>query len=208
MILDQYLLGVVIRAPWMPRAFDDEGVRSDRVRAPPSSSRADPTSTLSTLIDRMTEAVVVRPAAPADMDGWIALRTALWPGFEDDHRAEVGARLSEPPAREACFVAADGSDRIVGFAEFRLREYAEDCLTSPVGYLEGIYVEPSARALGVGRALVAAGEAWALALGCTEMASDRELTNEASGAFHEALGYRETVRLVAYRKSLQWRTGS
>ena len=30
-----------------------------------------------------------------------------------------------------------------------LREYAEDCLTSPVGYLEGIYVVPELRGHGV-----------------------------------------------------------
>ncbi len=34
------------------------------------------------------------------------------------------------------------------------------------------------------------------------MASDREVSNAASGAFHEAVGYEETVRIVCYRKSL------
>lgn len=34
------------------------------------------------------------------------------------------------------------------------------------------------------------------------MASDRDLENEASGAFHEGVGYEETTRIVCYRKSL------
>jgi aminoglycoside 6'-N-acetyltransferase I len=144
----------------------------------------------------------VREVETPDAGAWINLRTALWPGFRDDHENEVAAFVSSPPPKEACFVAVDSDGTVIGFAEFRLREYAEDCTTSPVGYLEGIYVEPGTRERGVGRALVAAGEVWARSLGCTEMASDRELDNEESGAFHEALGYEETVRLVAYRKSL------
>ena len=43
---------------------------------------------------------------------------------------------------------------------------------------------------------------WARDHGCTEMASDRALTNDPSGHFHESIGYAETVRLVAYRKEL------
>lgn len=144
----------------------------------------------------------VRPVLPADAEAWIALRDALWPASLVDHRAEVPAFLADPPAREACFVAEREGRGVVGFAEVRLRDYAEDCLTSPVGYLEGIYVVPELRLSGVGRALVAAGEEWARSLGCTEMASDRELGNDPSGAFHEAVGYEETVRIVCYRKSL------
>ena len=148
------------------------------------------------------EGLVVRAVEPSDAGGWIALRDALWPDSIVDHEAEVPAYFADPPEREACFVAALPGHGLVGFAEVRLREYAEDCLTSPVGYLEGIYVVPELRVSGVGRALAAAGEAWARTRGCSEMASDRELGNSVSGAFHEAVGYQETVRMVCYRKSL------
>jgi aminoglycoside 6'-N-acetyltransferase I len=144
----------------------------------------------------------IRAAAPPDASAWIALRDALWPGSRDDHVREIAAYFSDPPPREACFVADAGDGVLVGFAEMRLREYAEDCTSSPVGYLEGIYVVPGRRRTGVGQALVAAGEQWARELECTEMASDRELANEASGAFHESVGFTETVRLVCYRKPL------
>lgn len=147
-------------------------------------------------------ALVVRPAEPDDADAWVRLRDMLWPGSIVDHEQEVPAYFRDPPEREACFIAELAGSGVVGFAEVRLREYAEDCRTSPVGYLEGIYVVPEQRVRGVGRALVAAGEAWARARGCTEMGSDRELENEVSGAFHEAVGYEETVRMVCYRKSL------
>lgn len=144
----------------------------------------------------------IRPAEAGDADAWLRLRDALWPDSPADHAADIERYFAEGPASSACFLAEVADGGVVGFAEVRLRDYAEDCLSSPVGYLEGIYVLPGHRATGVGRALVDAGERWARDLGCTEMASDRELNNERSGAFHEALGYQEAVRLVCYRKAL------
>jgi aminoglycoside 6'-N-acetyltransferase I len=132
---------------------------------------------------------------------WLRLRTALWPGSLHDHSREVAAYFEAPPGGSVCLVA-DVDGEIVGFAEVGVRAYAEDCLTSPVGYLEGIYVSEVSRERGVGRALVAAAEAWARKLGCTEMASDRELANDASGAFHAAVGFEEVVRIVCYKKAL------
>lgn len=145
---------------------------------------------------------MVRPVEPADAGDWIRLRSELWPVGCEDHPPEVAKYFSSPPRNTICLIARSGGGVALGFAEVGLRDYAEDCATSPVGYLEGIYVVPDRRGTGVGRALVRAGEAWARDRGCSEMASDRELTNEASGAFHEAVGFEETVRLVAYRKEL------
>lgn len=147
-------------------------------------------------------AYVVEPAVAAHADAWLALRDALWPGSREDHVAEIETYFAERPRRAACFVARAADGEVVGFAEVGLRDYAEDCLTSPVGYLEGIYVAPEHRASGCGRGLVDAAEAWARSLGCTEMASDRDLANDASGAFHLAVGFAETTRIVCYRKSL------
>lgn len=144
----------------------------------------------------------VIPALTEHAEAWIQLRTALWPGWPDDHPREIAEYFADPPERAACFLAEDSEGRLVGFAEVGLRDYAEDCDTSPVGYLEGIYVAPEARLTGVGRLLVEAGEAWARAKGCTEMASDREITNEESGAFHISIGFEEVIRTVCYRKDL------
>ena len=146
--------------------------------------------------------LVVRPATPADTEAWCRLRTALWPECPDDHPEDIAKYLVSTTERSVCFIATVGDGSVVGFAEVGLRDYAEDCDTSPVGFLEGIFVDPDVRTSGVGRALVQAGEEWVRAQGCTEMASDRVLDNEPSGAFHEAIGFAETVRLVAYRKDL------
>ena len=145
--------------------------------------------------------IAVRPATKADREDWLRLRLALWPSSVHDHRDDIEKHFAARPEGSECLVA-EVEGVIVGFAEVGLRAYAEDCVTSPVGYLEGIYVVDSERGRGVGRALVTAGEQWARAKGCTEMASDRELANEASGLFHQALGYEEVERIVCFRKAL------
>jgi aminoglycoside 6'-N-acetyltransferase I len=144
----------------------------------------------------------VRPAQIDDAREWTALRIELWPESPLDHAPEVAAFLADPPASAACFVAEDRHGRLVGFVEAGLRSYAEECTTSPVGYIEGIFVLPSLRRAGVGRALVEAAESWARSRGCSEMASDRALANEASGGFHVAVGFEEVNRIVCYRKDL------
>jgi aminoglycoside 6'-N-acetyltransferase I len=71
-----------------------------------------------------------------------------------------------------------------------------------VAYLEGWYVVPGLRRQGVGRALVAAAEAWARAQGCTEFGSDAVLDNEPSAAAHRALGFEETAQIRCFKKVL------
>jgi aminoglycoside 6'-N-acetyltransferase I len=103
---------------------------------------------------------------------------------------------------QAVFLAETPRRETVGFAEVSLREMAEGCSTRPVGYLEGWYVQPSARHRGVGRRLLEAGEEWARAQGCSEMASDTEIEHIASQEAHQRLGYEIVSRAVLFRKAL------
>jgi GNAT superfamily N-acetyltransferase len=82
------------------------------------------------------------------------------------------------------------------------RDYAEGCLTSPVGYIEGWWVDPDVRGQGLGALLISAAENWARSRGYTEIASDADLNNAISQLAHRALGYEETQRIVCYRKQL------
>lgn len=99
-------------------------------------------------------------------------------------------------------VSERASGGLCGFAEVGLRSHAEGCLTSPVGYLEGIWVDPEYRRRGVGRALLAASQTWARERGATEMGSDAALGNQASHFFHRAAGFQEVDRVVCFRRSL------
>ena len=138
--------------------------------------------------------------------GWLELRRALWPhASADEHRAEM-ARFLDERQRHAQFVARAGAEA-VGLAEASLRsDYVNGTSSSPVAFLEGLYVLPAARRRGVARRLVAEVAAWSRAAGCTELASDALLANEAGHALHRALGFEETERVVFFRRALAERT--
>lgn len=152
----------------------------------------------------------IRSVEPADAAQWMALRAALWPDEDPtSNESEVARFFAEPASRrdttlEAVFVATDAArpSELVGFAEVSRRAYAEGCESSPVGFLEGWYVVPGRRRQGIGRALVAAAEAWARALGCREFASDALAENTLSATAHRALGFEEVEVIRCFRKDL------
>ena len=91
----------------------------------------------------------------------------------------------------------------IGFAQCQLRhDYVEGCKTSPVGYLEGLFTAEAFRGKGVAKALLAQCEVWARGCGCAEFASDCELTNAQSIAFHKKVGFAEENRIVCFKKEL------
>ncbi|WP_244640259.1 aminoglycoside 6'-N-acetyltransferase [Devosia pacifica] len=131
------------------------------------------------------------------------MRAALWPDTSaDDHRLEIEAIVTRGHEQAICLLAlVEGAHR--GFAEVSLRhDYVNGCDTTPVAFLEGIYVAPEARGRGAARALVAAAEAWAGGRNCREFASDVSIENTASAAMHMALGFEETERVVFFVKKL------
>ena len=145
---------------------------------------------------------MIERCTSAEHAGWLALRDGLWPQPRDLQLGEMAAIAAEP-RRYAAFVAYGHDREPVGFAEAALRtDYVNGAQSSPVAFLEGLYVAPRARRRGIGRALVGEVCRWARALGCREVASDALVGNEASQAVHRALGFAETERVVFYRMPL------
>jgi aminoglycoside 6'-N-acetyltransferase I len=145
---------------------------------------------------------MIRPVETRDKDEWLRMRRALWPDCPlEQHLAEM-AEYGPDGQGMVTFVASRTEGGLCGFLEASLRQFAAGCVSRPVGYIEGWYVDPDARVQGIGGALVRAAEAWAVAQGCTEMASDCVLGNEVSWAAHLALGYAETERLIHFKRSL------
>jgi aminoglycoside 6'-N-acetyltransferase I len=148
----------------------------------------------------------VRAAAAGDLEALAALRARLWPGASPaEHQAEARAILDGtlPNTMPLLVLVAEVESRLIGFAEVGLRSHADGCEPSrPCGYLEGWYVDPEHRRRGIGRALVAAAEAWCRQQGCTEMASDTWLDAEESQRAHPALGFEVVDRCVHYRKAI------
>lgn len=130
------------------------------------------------------------------------MRATLWPEPEAEHRSEMASMLAQPE-RFAVFLAYEEGPGPIGFAEVSIRtDYVNGCTTSPVAFLEGIFVAEAQRRRGVARALCAAAAVWGRSHGCTEFGSDALLENEQSHVMHRALGFTETERVVYFCKSL------
>ena len=146
---------------------------------------------------------MISRCASVGQSGWLALRDALWPGCTLAEQQSEMAVIVADPTRFAAFVAYADGGVAVGLAEAALRtDYVNGATSTPVAFLEGLYVEPDRRGQGIAASLVDEVERWALSIGCTELASDAALENHASLAVHQALGFRETERVVFFSKAL------
>lgn len=146
---------------------------------------------------------MIEPCTSIKQPGWLRLRQALWPDCTPEQHLSDMSLCCAHPARFAQFMAYSSSRDPVGFVEASLRtDYVNGTDSSPVAFIEGIYVAPEARHKGVAAALVDTVERWALSIGCTELASDALLENQSSHLFHRALGFQETERVVYFRKAL------
>jgi aminoglycoside 6'-N-acetyltransferase I len=144
---------------------------------------------------------IVTPVGAADRD-WLALRARLWPEASEAFQLRG---MAESLARGyQVLIAKTESGKAVGFAEAAVRvDYVNGTDSSPVAFLEGLYVAPGSRRAGVARALVLAVEQWARRKGCSELASDCLLQNIDAHAVHRALGFEETERVVYFRKDVR-----
>ena len=131
----------------------------------------------------------------------VALACRLWPDSEAESLySELAGIITQP---EAAFFLAWEDGEAVGFAQCQLRrDYVEGTDSSPVGYLEGIYVAPAYRQQHIASALLQTCQQWAKAQGCAEFASDCELTNEESFRFHLKAGFQEANRIICFVKKI------
>src|SRR5262249_5976234 len=148
----------------------------------------------------MSPIAPIRLVSESDRAEWLRLRRTLWPDHDDAELAREVDVISADFQRQPVFVAENPAGGLCGMLEVSIRATAEGCATDNVGYLEGWFVDPAWRGRGVGRALVAAAEAWARSRGCTEMASDTTPEYPLSPAAHARLGYHETSGRFHYRK--------
>ena len=145
--------------------------------------------------------MTIKQATPADLAEVTRLALLLWPGHEPEALSADLAPLLDQPDAAVFLCGSEG--RMVGFAQCQLRrDYVEGCETSPVGYLEGVYVEEAHRRRGVAAALVAACQDWARTQGCREFASDCELDNADSLRFHLGVGFEEANRIICFTRKL------
>ena len=142
----------------------------------------------------------IRKADSCDSMLLAQLACHMWGSTPAEREPEFFELTTSPEA--ACFLAFNDENPI-GFAQCQLRhDYVEGCDTSPVGFLEGVYVDDAYRRSGVARALLSACEEWARSIGCSEFASDCEIDNHDSLAWHLKSGFEEMGRTIWFAKKL------
>lgn len=143
---------------------------------------------------------MIRKATIEDFAQVAVLAAQLWP---DNTVEELLEEFYSVDETDGAFFLAEENGEAAGFAQCQLRhDYVEGTEHSPVGYLEGIYVRESFRGNGIAKELLAACERWAAEQGCEEFASDCELTNTDSLAFHLSVGFAEANRIICFTKKL------
>ena len=121
---------------------------------------------------------MIVPVSKENEKEWIKLCIALWPDTtaQDLMEERTTYKLSD-------FLYYIDNEA-VAFISLSIRhEYVPGTETSPVGYLEGVYVKPEFRKRGIAKELITYAKEWAFSQDCNEMASDVELHNEDSQLF-------------------------
>jgi aminoglycoside 6'-N-acetyltransferase I len=135
---------------------------------------------------------------------WLPLRCAFWDGeSEEEHFASL-KKFTTTHAPYFAFIANEAGGEAVGFAEISVRrDYVNGTSSSPVLYLEGIFVLPQHRGRGISHLLCRAAEDWGARQGIREFASDSDIDNELSIKAHLGLGFEEADRVVCFRKLIE-----
>ncbi|MCM1259497.1 MAG: GNAT family N-acetyltransferase [Prevotella sp.] len=144
---------------------------------------------------------MIRQADRKDIEEITELASLLW---ENSNITELKEEFYHLITKDdgQIFLKYDGHIA-VGFAQCQLRyDYVEGTKTSPVGYLEGIFVKENYRNRGYAKELLLACENWAKTKGCLEFASDCILENHSSLEFHLAMGFQEANRIICFAKTL------
>nr|MBP3599086.1 GNAT family N-acetyltransferase [Eubacterium sp.] len=144
---------------------------------------------------------MIHKAMPKDALTIAGLAIQMWPDNTIEELAKEFEKLtiSEGSAIFICLI----ENQVIGFAQCQLRhDYVEGTESSPVGYLEGIYVCEEYRKEGYAKELLAKCEEWAKEKGCSEFASDCELTNDVSFRFHLNVGFTEENRIICFTKKI------
>jgi len=144
--------------------------------------------------------ITLRRVMQEDKAEWFRMRKGIWPDVPDNYMTFDMDRLLADIDYFIIF-ACDG-DRPIGLTEAGIRDYGEGCETSPVGYLEGWFVQEEYRGKRIAGLMTQAAENWMREKGCTEVASDTWLDNEPSIRAHVNMGYHEVERLVHFVKRL------
>ncbi len=138
--------------------------------------------------------MILRDPTPADQAGWLT----LWQGFLDFYQtplppattAATWARLLDPASPLTLRLAVEG-DVVLGFAIHRA--HPSTWVPGDDGYLEDLFVAPTARGQGIARALIADLTAIARAKGWHRLTWHTDADNLMARALYDQLATADPI---------------
>lgn len=145
--------------------------------------------------------LVIVDYTPSDFQSWLDMSLMLFKDYPADETEFELKRIADNPKYKTFMAMSGGSP--IGFVTVSIRnDYVEGSKTSPVGYVEAIYVDSHYRKQGLAKLLFQKGEQWTKQQGCSEIGSDTWDWNTAAHDFHQKLGFRKEDVLVHYIKKI------
>ena len=135
------------------------------------------------------------------LEAWTHLALLLFPesSFEEELQFHKSILISE----KEIGLLYQIENEYVGFMNLSIRsDYVNGTDTSPVVFLEAIYVLPQYRGQGIGKAFIEHAETFAKERGITQLASDCFIDNRASEGFHKGCGFVEKERVICFVKDV------
>ena len=142
--------------------------------------------------------MILAPINRDEFPVWQQMRKALYRAVDDAFNLQEMENIFTSDMWFCRFIENEDKQKI-GLVEVSARNIVDACLTSPVAYLEGLYLVPEYRNQGIGKQVVNMIIKWCSENGFSELATDTELTNEAAQRFYKSLGFEETDRVVEYK---------
>lgn len=133
-----------------------------------------------------------------DFPLWAHFRGKIYPLLSEEFNITEMSSILRNDLWYCWFIENDDGERI-GLVELSLRNIVDGCLSSPVPYIEGLYLIETHRGRGSGAGVMEMIKLWCYKYGYTELATDAELTNVRAQQFYEKIGFKEVDRVVEYR---------
>jgi GNAT superfamily N-acetyltransferase len=141
--------------------------------------------------------MTIRLGRVADAPQIAQLSTQLGYDLEVAAAAERLARILPRPDQQ--FFVADQDGRAVGWLHACIADYIDAVRFVMIA---GLVVDREQRRLGIGRALMARAEAWAVEQGCALVRLTSSVTRTAAHRFYEEIGYTNIKTQFSFIKSL------
>ena len=148
--------------------------------------------------------ITIRPARPTDQEHLGRYGVALMhQHHESDPKRFIEAMNAEggygrflvsqiaTPTNVVLVAESDGA--VVGYLWANIESTSWMLLRGPCGVIQDVYVDPAARRLGAGRALMRAGIEWIRSKGRTQIVLMTKTKNEHAQRLFAALGFRPTM---------------